>query len=177
MNLARICKKFGAVACVQLSDLAICVETGVECWTQRYEPKAVGHMGTLLNHSDYRLDFKTIEETMLNLEGIKVCVCCKDVAEGMKISDFGPDFLAFEPPELIGNKEKSVSSEKPEDVKHLVSSVQIPVLVGAGVHSADDVKIALEMGAKGILVATDVVLAKDPEQQLRELAMAFSNSK
>lgn len=174
VDLARICKKFGAIACVQLIDLAACVKTGVECWTQRYEPKAVGHTGTLLNHSDYRLDFKTIEETMLNLEGIKVCVCCKDVAEGIKIADFGPDFLAFEPPELIGNTEKSVSSEKPEDIKHLVSSVQIPVLVGAGVHSAQDVKIALEMGAKGIVLATDVVKAMDPEKELRELAEAFT---
>ncbi len=174
VELAQICKKYGAIACVQFSDLAACVETGVECWTQRYEPKAVGHMGTLLNHSDFRLDFKTIEETMLELERIKVCVCCKDVMEGMKISDFGPDFLAYEPPELIGNTEKSVSSERPQEIQLLASSVQIPVLVGAGVHSAQDVKIALEMGAKGILVATDVVLADDPEKELRELAEVFT---
>ena len=83
--LARICKKFGAITCPQLADLAACVETGAECWTQKYEPMAKGHTGTLLNHSDFRLDFKTIEETMLELEGIKICVCCKDVEEGIKI--------------------------------------------------------------------------------------------
>ena len=125
------------------------METGAECWTQKYEPAAKGHVGTLLNHSDYRLDFKTIEETMLNLEGIKVCVCCKDVEEGIKIAGFNPDWLAFEPPELIGNKEKSVSSERPEDIRRLVSSVRCSVLVGAGVHDAEDVRVALEMGAKG----------------------------
>jgi len=175
VSLARICKKYGAIACPQLADLAACVETGAECWTQKYEPLARGHTGTLLNHSDFRLDFKTIEETMLNLEGIKVCVCCKDVEEGIKISTFDPDWLAYEPPELIGNKEKSVSSEEPEDILRLVSSVQCPVLVGAGVHNAQDVKIALEMGAKGILVATDVVKAADPEKELRELAEVFVN--
>ena len=159
--LARICKKFGAITCPQLADLAACVETGAECWTQKYEPMAKGHTGTLLNHSDFRLDFKTIEETMLELEGIK-------------ISTFDPDFLAFEPPELIGDKDKSVSSEKPEDIQRLVSSVQVPVFVGAGVHNAQDVKIALEMGAKGILVATDVVKAANPEKELRELAGAFN---
>ena len=146
------------------------MEAGAECWTQKYEPEAKGHVGTLLNHSDYRLDFKMIEETMLNLEGIKVCVCCKDVEEGIKIAGFNPDWLAFEPPELIGNKEKSVSSERPEDIRRLVSSVQCSVLVGAGVHDAEDVRVALEMGAKGILVATDVVKAVDPEKELRELA-------
>ena len=172
--LARICKKYGAIVCPQLSDLVGCVETGAECWTQKYEPQAAGHTGTLLNHSDFRLDFKMIEETMLNLEGVKACVCCKDMEEGIKIAGFDPDWLAFEPPELIGNIEKSVSSEKPEDIQRLVSSVQCPVLVGAGVHSAEDVKIALEMGAAGILVATDVVKAVDPEKELRELVEAFS---
>ncbi len=173
VDLARICKKFGAIACVQLSDLAACVETGVECWTQKYEPKAVGHMGTLLNHSDYRLDFKTIEATMLELEDIKICVCCKNIEEGIKIAVFDPNWLAFEPPALIGNTQKSVSSEMSEEIQEIVNSVRCPVLVGAGVHSANDVKVALEMGAKGILVATDVVLAEDPEKELRELAEAF----
>ncbi len=174
VGLARIAKKYGAVVCPQLDYLAACVETGVECWTQKYEPMAKGHMGTLLNHSDFRLDFKTIEETILELEEIKVCVCCKDVEEGIKISTFDPDFLAFEPPELIGNKDKSVSSEEPEEIRELVLRARCQVLVGAGVHSAQDVKIALEMGAKGILVATDVVKAADPEKELRELSEAFT---
>jgi len=173
VRLAQIAKKYGAIVCPQPDHLAACLETGVECWTQKYEPMARGHTGTLLNHSDYRLDFKTIEETMLELEGIKVCVCCKDAEEGMRIADFGPDFLAYEPPELIGNKEKSVASERPEDIQRLASSVQCPVLVGAGVHNAQDVKSALEMGARGILVATDVVKATDPEKELRELVEAF----
>lgn len=173
VGLARIAKRYGAVVCPQLEHLGACVETGVECWTQKYEPTARGQRGTLLNHSDFRLDFKTIEETMLELEGIKACVCCATVEEGMRIADFGPDFLAYEPPELIGNKERSVSSEKPEGIRRLVSSVQCSVFVGAGVHSAQDVKIALEMGAKGILVATDVVKAQDSEKELRELVEAF----
>ncbi len=172
--LARICKKFGAIVCPQVADLVACAETGAECWTQKYEPAARGHTGTLLNHSDFRLDFKTIEETMLNLEGIKACVCCKDIEEGVKISGFDPDWLAFEPPELVGSTEKSVSSEKQEDIQRLASSVQCPVLVGAGIHSAQDVKIALEMGAKGILVATDIVKAADPEKELKELVEVFS---
>jgi triosephosphate isomerase len=73
-----------------------------------------------------------------------------------------------------------VTSEKPEIISEVVKAMAegvttapIPVLVGAGVHSAADVKKALELGAKGVLVATDVVLAEDPEVALRELASAF----
>ena len=159
VSLATLCKKYGAIACPQLIDLVACVETGAECWTQKYEPTAEGNTGTLLNHSDYRVDTQTLEKTLLEIENLTTCVCCATVEEGMKIDELRPDFLAFEPPELIGNKEKSVATEKPK------------------VINAQDVKSALEMGAKGILVATDVVKAKDPEKELRELVMAFSNSK
>ena len=173
VRLALIAKKYGAIVCPQLDHLAACVETGVECWTQKYEPMATGNTGTLLNHSDYRIDMQTLEKTLLEIENLTTCVCCKDIEEGIKIDALRPDFLAFEPPELIGSKEKSVSSEKPEEIKNLVSSVACPVLVGAGVHNGQDVKIALEMGAKGILVATDVAKAADPEKELRELVEAF----
>lgn len=170
--LARICKKYGAVACPQLSDLAACVETGAECWTQKYEPQAVGHTGTLLNHSDYPLTDAMLNAQCLKLNIIK-CVCIDHVSQAAKLANLSINYIAFEPHELIGNTEKSVSSERSEDIQRLVFSVQRPVLVGAGVHSAQDVKKALEMGAKGILVATDVVKAADPEKELRELAEAF----
>lgn len=171
VRLAQIARKYGAVVCPQLEHLAACVEIGAECWTQKYEPTAVGNTGTLLNHSDYRIDMQTLEQTLLEIDDLKTCVCCATVEEGMKIDELRPDFLAFEPPELIGNREKSVSSEKPEEIRRLVMSVQCPVLVGAGVHSGQDVKTALEMGAKGVLVATDIVKAADPEKELKELVV------
>ena len=48
------------------------------------------------------------------------------------------------------------------------------MLIGAGVHTPEDVKVGIELGVTGILVATDIVLAEDPEYQLRELARVFS---
>ena len=183
VDLARVCKRVGEetgvriIVCPQLSDLAACVETGAECWAQKYEPEAGGNKGTLLNHSDYRIDRATLERTLLELEGIEVCVCAASVKEAINLSGLEVNYVAFEPPALIGNREKSVSSEKLEDIRRLVSSVQCSVLVGAGVHVAEDVKIALEMGAKGVLVATDVVKAENPEKELRELAEAFESTR
>jgi triosephosphate isomerase len=84
-----------------------------------------------------------------------------------------PDYIAYEPRELIGNKEKSVSSEKPDVIQHLTSNIQLPVLIGAGIHSPEDIKVGLRLGAKGFLLATDVVKAEDPYHELSELAEAF----
>ena len=179
MGLARVCKRIGEetgvriIVCPQLSDLAACVEAGAECWAQKYEPEARGNKGTLLNHSDYRIDRATLDRTLLELEGVETCVCAASVKEAVNLSGLEVNYVAFEPPALIGNREKSVSSEEPEEIREIVLSAQCPVLIGAGVHSAQDVKVGLAMGAKGVLVATDVVKAADPERELRELAEAF----
>ncbi len=83
--------------------------------------------------------------------------------------------IAYEPSELIGSRDKSVATENPATIKLMVESYKnIPVLVGAGVHSADDVKTSLKLGAKGILLATDVVRSNDPERELTELVGGFS---
>jgi triosephosphate isomerase len=82
--------------------------------------------------------------------------------------------VAYEPPSLIGSKDKSVSSEKSQEIKDVVKKLAPqPVLIGAGIHSAKDILTGLEMGAKGFLIATDVVKAKDPGKELRELARAM----
>jgi triosephosphate isomerase len=103
----------------------------------------------------------------------EACLCADSLEEAQKLATLGPDFIAYEPPELIGSKDKSVSTEKPDIITSIVTNVKCPILIGAGVHSAEDVKVGLKLGAKGILVATDVVLAENPEEELRKLAEAF----
>ena len=110
----------------------------------------------------------------LMTHGKKVGICAATVQEAIEVSTFGSDFVAFEPPSLIGSKDKSVSSERPQDVA-MVAQKLVPqrVFIGAGIHSGEDVRVGLELGARGFLVATDVVKATDPEKELRELAMAM----
>ena len=84
-----------------------------------------------------------------------------------------PDFVAVEPPELIGG-DISVSKAQPELVKDSVEAVKavspdVKVLCGAGVKNGEDVKSALELGAKGVLLASGVVKAKDAEAVMRDL--------
>jgi len=88
--------------------------------------------------------------------------------------ELDPDFLAYEPPELIGSRSASVASENPKSIAESVSVARdIPLLVGAGVNSPEDVKVALKLGAKGFLVATAIVKAPNPEKALLELVSAF----
>lgn len=181
VNLAKICKKVSdetnvkIIVAVQTQDILECLNTDTECWTQFWDPKAVEYDGTLLNHSDYPLsdDELAIQSSQCTIADIPFCICVNSVEEGMKAAKLLPDFIAYEPHELIGSRDKSVSSEKPSNIQDLTSKISIPVLIGAGIHSPEDIKIGLQLGARGFLLATDVVKAVDPDKQLRELADAF----
>lgn len=133
--------------------------------------------GSLLNHSEHRIKPGTIKKILANWpKNFKSVVCIGSLgqAEGWA-KNIKPDVIAYEPKEFIGNSEKSVSSEKPEIIKKMVEKYpKIPVLVGAGIHSKKDVEVALKLGAKGVLISSFIVKAKDPEKELTEIAAAFS---
>ena len=71
--------------------------------------------GSLINHSEHRISSDEISKLVLKLRELKMIsvVCVKDVAEAKKYSKLNPDYIAIEPPELIGSG-KAVSNEKPE---------------------------------------------------------------
>ncbi|MBD3303718.1 triose-phosphate isomerase, partial [Candidatus Woesearchaeota archaeon] len=79
-----------------------------------------------------------------------------------------PDFIAIEPKELIGGK-ISVSKARPELIRETVKAVKTKVLCGAGINTRQDVKTALKLGAKGVLVASAVAKAKNPGKALKAL--------
>ena len=141
----------------------------IECWSQKPEDPTLPFLGTLINHSDYPID---LGSWILGLR-IKKCICVNNIDEAVETAKFNPDFIAYEPRELIGSRDKSVASEKPTNIQDLTSKISIPVLIGAGIHSPEDIKIGLSLGAKGFLLATDVVKAQDPEKELRELVEAY----
>ena len=137
--------------------------------------KEQGACGTLLNHSEHRLDFdilkKSVERCMK--ANLIVIACAKDAVEAKKIAELNPHFVAVEPPELIGG-DVSVCEEDPEVIHDTVENVNfvnnnINVIVGAGVKHRSDVNKALELGAKGILIASGITKAEDPYQTLYDL--------
>jgi triosephosphate isomerase len=132
-----------------------------------------GAVGTLINHSERQVGYDFIKKSIERVResSMRSVVCCQAPFEAKKLSMFRPDFIAYEPPELIGGI-VSVSTAKPEIIKQCVEAVGMnsAVLVGAGVHTKTDVEKSLALGAKGVLVASAVTEASDPEKVLRELA-------
>lgn len=140
---------------------------------------AAGAFGTLLNHSERRIEHSdgTVDSHRLKFSidsakaaGLFVIVCAANPEEGRVVAHLGADLVAVEPPGLIGG-DISVSTAQPEVVKGAVQLIGSgKTLVGAGVKTAEDVRVALELGASGVLLASGVTKADDPEAVLRDLA-------
>jgi triosephosphate isomerase (TIM) len=142
--------------------------------------KSYGAAGSLINHSEHRIDsVDTIRElvtVLRNLQMISI-VCVRTPEEAGTISNFNPDFIAIEPPELIGSG-KAVSKENPSIITNSISAVaekskNSQVICGAGIVDKADVESALRLGAKGILVASGIIKAESWYDKIHELASGF----
>lgn len=144
-------------------------------WVTASMIKSTGAIGTLINHSEHRSDNRTIEESveLAKADDLITIVCAESVKKAREVAQFSPDFIAVEPPELIGG-DISVTTANPLIVEDTVTSVKdvnkmISVLCGAGVKTGKDVAKAVELGADGVLLASGVVKSKDPRATLLDL--------
>ena len=174
----------------QSARLEAVAETGVETWAQHVSPvdhgshtgsaladsaAAAGASGTLLNHSEKRRRLADIDGGLEAAEraGIVTVVCANNREQCKAVAAFGPDGIAIEPPALIGGQQ-SVSTADPDVVTEAVEAVgeiddSIPVLCGAGISTGEDVESARDLGASGVLLASGVAKAAEPESVLRDL--------
>ena len=199
VRLAKICEKVSLktnvkiIPCVQIADLAQIVKnTKNPVWVQHIDPVKCGKntgkvtalsvakwgaKGTLINHSEFPLNELEISEIveLAKLRRLQMMVLVKDLKIAKFADKLKPQFIGFEEPELIGGKIAIVESEKMcEKIKKFVKLLKhAQPMVGAGINKQSDVVRSIELGAKGILVASSVVLAKDPEKVLLELASPF----
>jgi len=141
--------------------------------------RAAGARGSLLNHSEHPMETAHIEEAARRLSeaGLATIVCARSVAEARRLAEIRPQYLAIEPPELIGG-DRAVSTARPEVVADTVAAVRAVapathVLCGAGVHDRRDVGRAIELGSEGILVASAVARSADPRAAIAELLAGF----
>lgn len=201
-ELSKVCEKVSKstgvnIAVVpQFTDLRmISKDIDVEVFSQHIDPvnygsntghvlpeavKKSGASGTLLNHSERRIDQVDIEKGIKRAKELdmETLVCVQNVEEAEKVSNLKPDYIAYEPPELIGG-DISVSQSKPDILRRAVKKIKsidksIEVLTGAGIKTSQDVKKALELGTKGVLVASGIIKADKPKKALKELVKGFS---
>ncbi len=137
--------------------------------------RMAGATGSLVNHSERRLTLADIESSVRALQAQKLTavVCTNNEVTSAAAAALAPEYVAIEPPELIGSG-VSVSKANPEIIRRSVAAVhatgeKVKVLTGAGIQSGDCVKIALELGTDGVLLASSVVKAEDPKTVLRDL--------
>ncbi len=178
---------------VQAIDLmAVCQAVKIPVWAQHIDPishgsntghvlpelvKEAGAVGTLLNHSERRLERSVIEASLKRAKevGLKVILCAKDAEEVESFVELEPDFIAYEPPEFIGSKDISVATGKPEIIEKAAKLVgQGKLIVGAGVKDGHDVETSIQLGAHGVLLASAITRAEDPKALLRYLVNGLS---
>ncbi len=180
---------------VQASDVKEAIQISkLEIWVQHVDPvefgahtgfiipEAVfedGAVGTFLNHSEHKFEkFGDLKKAHLRARdvGLKTLIFAADLAELKDILKLNPTYVAYEPPELVGSKTTSVAKSKPEVISKAVEISEehgLPLVVGAGIKSQEDVRKSLELGAVGVAVASDVVAAKDPKKELLDLVEGF----
>jgi triosephosphate isomerase len=137
--------------------------------------KDAGASGTLINHSEKRIELADIDNiikktTMIDMTSV---VCTNNVETSAAAATLEPDFVAIEPPELIGSG-IPVSQAEPEIVEDTVAAIKdinakVRVLCGAGISTGDDMKAALDLGTEGVLLASGIILAQDPKKALLDL--------
>jgi thiazole synthase len=103
---------------------------------------------------------ETLEATkQLVKDGFKVMVYCSDdPIQAKMLEDLG--CVAIMPlASLIGS---GMGILNPWNVQLVIDAVTLPVIVDAGVGTASDAAIAMELGCDGVLMNTAVAAAKDP---------------
>ncbi len=140
------------------------------------QSKEIGIKGSLINHSEHRQIPGTIKKILKKWPKDMISIVCIDSFGKTEkwAKNIKPNYIAYEPKYLIGNKDKSVATEKPEVIKKFVDFYKdIPVIIGAGINNPEDVRISIKLGAKGILVSSAVIKSEDPYKILIGLAKAF----
>ena len=202
LELARICalvaEETGASIGIApaMPDLGkVAAEVSIPVFSQHFDPvgagsrtgwtpleaiREAGAVGTLLNHSERRMKPADLRLAVQQCgkAGIETIVCADTIEEAKTVAKLHPEYVAIEPPELIGG-DISVTSARPGIVTDAVKVVQkadpvVRVLCGAGVKSREDVCKALELGTVGVLLASGVVKAHNPRKALMDLARGLT---
>jgi len=101
-------------------------------------------------------------------DGFKVMVYCSDdPIQAKMLEDLG--CVAIMPlASLIGS---GMGILNPWNVQLVIDAVTLPVIVDAGVGTASDAAIAMELGCDGVLMNTAIAKAKDPIRMARAMKL------
>lgn len=124
--------------------------------------------------SDPKHLYPDMEETMraaklLIADGFEIMVYCSDdPVFARKLEDLGcAAIMPLGAP--IGS---GLGIQNPVNIRLIVEQTSVPVIVDAGVGTASDAAIAMELGCDGVLMNTAIAEAKDPVLMARAMKHA-----
>ncbi len=102
-------------------------------------------------------------------DGFDVMVYCSDdPIQAKRLADMG--CCAIMP--LGAPIGSGLGIQNPVQIRLIVEAVEVPVLVDAGVGTASDAAVAMELGCDGVLMNTAIAEAKDPIRMARAMKLA-----
>lgn len=102
-------------------------------------------------------------------DGFEVMVyCTDDPIMAKKLEDMG--CCAIMP--LAAPIGSGLGIQNPINIRLIVEQSKVPVLVDAGVGTASDAAVAMELGCDGVLMNTAIAEAKDPIKMARAMKLA-----
>lgn len=138
-----------------------------------------GADGVVINHAENR---DTLTDLVWKIErcrdlGMDSVVCVDSIEMGRAVAEFDPDSVIYEMPGDISS-DRAITQTHPDRVRAFLAMIdeenpRTRVLVGGGISTAEDVRLAFEQGADATGAASAVSLATDPDGLLREIAAAF----
>ncbi|MGB3456768.1 MAG: thiazole synthase [Litorimonas sp.] len=124
--------------------------------------------------SDPKHLYPDMEETlramkMLRDDGFEVMVYCSDdPVFARKLEDMGA--AAIMP--LGAPIGSGLGIQNPVNIRLIIEQSSVPVIVDAGVGTASDATVAMELGCDGVLMNTAIAEAKDPIRMARAMKHA-----
>ena len=107
-------------------------------------------------------------------DGLDVMVyCADDPIAAKKLEELGA--AAIMPlGSLIGS---GLGIQNPVTLRMIIDNAKVPVLVDAGVGTASDAAVAMELGCDGVLMNTAIAEAKDPILMARAMKLAVESGR
>lgn len=181
------------IPCAQATDIyRIKQELDIEVWAQHVDPinpdrhsgwispyavKQAGATGTVLNHAEHLLPPDQIKQSIdkAHQYGLKVLVICETTDLAQQVSIWNPEFIAYEKAHLIAGPIAMIDEEE-ANIRQLAQTLPQPLIVGAGITTGEHVRKSLAAGGKGVILASALVKAEDPQVKLRELTTPFTTA-
>lgn len=67
--------------------------------------------------------------------------------------------------------------QNPYNIREILDNLKVPIIVDAGVGTASDATVAMELGCEGVLMNTAIAEAKDPIKMARAMRLAIESGR